>query len=273
MACQMALSHLEVPNMKYRHLAVSVLLASIGVAQAAPVTTVASEDFSYGSPTAGSINLSGLNGGTGWAGAWAGASAATVVGGAMQVAGNSNSLATRQLATSISRDVLVDFQFTLAAGAIDRNDFLGLWFGNFNGPNIGMKGNCDMSSGCTSDLFVRTNGSSGAFSTDLSLGGTVRLVGLLEKTGTSNVFNRYSLWVDPTADELDTLTGADAVYTGSSGLASFSSIGFRSVNLDGGDSLRIDNLKISLIPEPAALGLLGAAFLGASLATRRNKKA
>ena len=132
MASQMALSHLEVPNMKYRHLAVSVLLASIGVAQAAPVTTVASEDFSYGSPTAGSINLSGLNGGTGWAGAWAGASAATVVGGAMQVAGNSNSLATRQLATSISRDVLVDFQFTLAAGAIDRNDFLGLWFGNFN---------------------------------------------------------------------------------------------------------------------------------------------
>ena len=267
------MSHLEVSQMKFRHLAVSVLLASIGVAQAVPLTMVASEDFSYGSPTAGAINLSGLNGGTGWAGAWTAAAGATVVGGAMQVAGNNDSLATRQLATSISRDVLVDFELTFAAGAIDRNDFLGLWFGNLNGPNIGVKGNCDMSSGCTSDLFVRTNGASGAFSTDLTLGGTVRLVGLLEKTGTSTVFNRYSLWVDPTADELNTLTGADAVFTGSSGLASFSTIGFRSVNLEAADRLRIDNLKISLIPEPAALGLLGAAFLGASLASRRNKKA
>lgn len=268
--------------MKFRYLALSVLLASIGVAQAAPVTIVASEDFSYGSPTAGAVNLAGQTGGTGWVGAWTGSSVAKVVnttaadvgmsGGAFQVSGNNNSLATRQLSTSISGDVFVDFLFQFDAGAIGNNDFLGLWFGNSNGPNIGLKANCGNGT-CTSDLFVRGNGTGGAYSTNLTLGNTVRLVGLLEKTGTSTVYNKYSLWVDPTANELNTLTGADAVFTGSSGLSSFNTIGFRSATLSSNDRLLVDNLQIGVIPEPAALGLLGAAFLGASLSTRRNKKA
>lgn len=269
--------------MKYRHLVLSALLASAGVAQAVPVTSIAADDFSYGSPTAASVNLAGQNGGTGWATAWTGSSFAKVVntsvadagmsGGALQVSGNNNSLATRKLGSTLSRDVLVDFMFQFDAGTISTNDFLGLWFDNSNGPNIGLKANCGTGGACTSDLFVRTNGTAGSFSTNLTLGTTVRLVGLLEKTGPSTVYNKYSLWVDPTASEFATLTGADAVFTGNAGLSSFDTIGFRSATLSNGDSLLVDNLKISLIPEPAVLGLLGAAFLGASFVTRRNKKA
>lgn len=276
--------------MKFRHFALSALLASIGVAQAAPVTLLASDDFSYGSLTSGTVNLAGKNGGTGWSGAWTGSSVAKVVnttaadvgmsGGAFQVSGNNNSVATRQLGTAISKDAFVEFFFQVDAGAIDQNDFLGLWFGNssstlltnYSGPNMGLKGNCDQASGCASDLFVRTTGSAGKFTTPLTVGSTVHLVGLLEKTGTSNVYNKYSLWVNPSAHEFSTLTGADAVFTGASGLSSFNTIGFRSANLDANDRLLVDQLRIGVIPEPAALGLLGVAFLGASLASRRNKK-
>lgn len=269
--------------MKFRHLVLSALLASAGVAQAVPVTLIAADDFGSGLPTVASVNLSGQNTGTGWGGAWTGSSVAKVVnasvsdagmsGGALQVSGNNNTVATRQLASAVSRDVLVEFMFQFDAGSISNNDFLGLWFDNSNGPNIGLKANCGTGGSCTSDLFVRTNGTAGAFSTNLTLGSTVRIVGLLEKTGTSTVYNKYSLWVDPSANEFDTLTGADAVFTGSSGLSSFDKIGLRSATLAGGDRLLIDNLKISVIPEPAALGLLGAAFLGASFASRRSKKA
>ncbi len=173
---------------------------------------------------------------------------ATVVGGAMQVAGNSDSLATRQLATSISRDVLVDFELTLAAGAIDRNDFLGLWFGNFNGPNIGMKGNCDMSSGCTSDLFCAHQRLIRGLQHRSELGRHRASGGPARKTGTSNVFNRYSLWVDPTRRRVRHPDGRRR------GLHRLLRPGLvqqhrlPAVNLDGGDRLRIDNLKISLIP-------------------------
>lgn len=273
--------------MKFRHLALSVLLASIGVAQAAPVTLLASDDFSYVSPTSGTVNLAGKNGGTGWAGAWTGVTGTTgakvtnataldvgMSGGALQLSGVNTNLATRQLSAAISGDVFVDFLFQFDAGTINNNDFLGLWFGNSNGPNIGLKANCGTGGACTSDLFVRTNGTSGSFSPyNLNLGSTVRLVGLLEKTGTSTVYNKYSLWVDPTASELNSLTGADAVFTGASNLSSFQTIGFRSATLASNDRLLVDNLNIGVIPEPAALGLLGAAFLGASLASRRNKKA
>lgn len=268
--------------MKFRHLAVCAVLASIGTARAMPVTVIASDDFSYTVPTAGTVNIAGRNGGTGWAGAWGGTTAAKIVnttsadgamsGGALQVSGSNDNVATRQLGTTISRNMFVDFLFQFDGGVINNNDFLGLWFGNSTGPNIGLKANCGTGGACTSDLFVRTNGSAGSFSTNIALGNTVRLVGLLEKTGTSTVYNKYSLWVDPTVAELDTLTGADAVFTGASTVSSFNKIGFRSVNLTAGtDRLLVDNLKVGVIPEPAAMGLLGAAFLGASVASRRKK--
>jgi hypothetical protein len=265
-------------TMLTRSLIAAALLATTGLGQA--TTVLASDNFdSYAN---GSI--AGANGGSGWAGAWTGSTGVSIVsanGGDSPMSGqvarfgtpNSNNAATRQLAQTVSGAVFVDFLLQFDSGVISNNDFLGLWFGNQDGPNIGLKANCGGTTGCTADLFARTSGSNGSFSTNIAIGQTLRLVGLLEKTGTSTNYNRYSLWVDPTAGELASFTGADVVFSGNSNLASFSTIGFRSVNLASADGVFIDQLNIGTVPEPGSLALVGAALLGLGAVTRRKTRA
>ncbi len=146
-----------------------------------------------------------------------------------------------------------------------------------NGPNIGLKANCGTGGACTADLFAPTDGTVGAFSTAIAIGQSLRLVGLLEKTGNATNHNRYSLWVDPTASELASFAGADVVFNGNSNISSFSTIGFRSANLDqagttiAADGVHIDNLRIGVVPEPGSLALVGAALLGLGAAARRKR--
>ena len=144
---------------------------------------------------------------------------------------DATSAASRTLSAAVTGAVWVDYLFQFDSGLIQRNDFLGLWLGNSSGPNIGLKANCDAASGCTADLFVRTTGSGGSYTTNITIGQTYHLVGLLQKTGSSSTYNKFDLWVDPTNAELLSLTGVDASATGAS-IASFSTVGFRTANLD-----------------------------------------
>ena len=117
-------------------------------AQAASVRIVADDTFD--SYVAGA--LAGASGGSGFAGAWTGSAGATLVavdgsdspmsGSALQfTTPNADNAASRALGETLSGNLLVSFQFQFNGGAIGNNDFLGLWFGNSTGPNIGLNSN------------------------------------------------------------------------------------------------------------------------------------
>lgn len=251
----------------------SLLLA----ANAASATTViASDNFQTANPGA----VAGQNSGTGWASAWqsglSGVGKPTVVAQgpvagnqALQIGGNDNNAAVRVLNTTISGDVFVDFQFQYSGNALGDNDFLGLWFGNYNGPNIGLKANCG--GGCTSDGFVRTTGVGGPYlPVNMQQNVSYHLFGHLYKTGAGTSYNKFDAWIDPTAMEMSTLTGADASASGFSGVSSFNTIGLRTANLDHNVVVRIDDLKVSVVPEPGSIALFGLA-LSAMAGLRRKR--
>lgn len=243
-------------------LALAALISFGGAAQALPV--LASSDASGWalSSSASAVTASAADG--------------AITGEALRFTGNSDSAATRQLGQAVSASrVVVQFDLQFDTGTVDTNDFLGLWLGSSTGPNIGLKGNCDGAAACNgngADLFVRTTGTSGSFSTPIVVGQTYHLFGLLEKVNGSVNYNRYSLWVNPTGAEMAGLTGADAVFSDNSGMSSFSTIGFRSVNLDAGDAVLVDNLSISTVPEPATAALAGLALFGVAVASRRRAR-
>lgn len=249
----------------FKKLTFATLLAASTLAQAHVL--VASDNFdSYNTG-----NLHAQNGGSGWAGGWSANSSAENVTSDNWLAfiGNNNAAATRSLGKALTDKVIVDFNFQYS-GTINDNDFLGLWFGSSTGPNVGLKGNCGNGS-CTNDLFVRTNGTNGSFApgSDLVANTTYHVLAYLYKSSVDASFDRIALWVDPTAEEMASLSGWDALYSGASDLFAVTSIGFRSVNLDPRDNFRIDDLRIQTVPEPGSLALLGSALLGIAAFRRK----
>ena len=257
------------------------LLASTS-AMAAGTSIVAADNFEQ----AAKGTVVGTAGGTGWVSGWQsglGATAPTVItpvsamqgSQSLQFTANSNSAAYRDLSTSISGDVLVRFAFQYT-GVLGGNDFLGLYFGTANtgndGPNLGLKANCGAGA-CPAgqDGFVRLGATSQYLAkSDLVAGQTYVLFGHLYKTNASVTYNNFDAWLNPTDAEMLSLTTPDAQARGASSVASFSTMGFRTANLDDGVTVRVDDISVSAIPEPATIALFGAALLGMGALRRRR---
>ena len=257
-----------------------IATALFAVAASSEATIIAYDGFSY------SGELNSQNGGTGWGGAWSAITTATQIvdpgvnlidNSALQINGNDTNVATRSLASSFSgNQIFVDFYLQVDSGNLTGNDFLAFWFTSSSGPNFGIK--ADEGSTFTNDVFGRLSGGSGPYVPNSDIGSTNgithHIVALLSKDLSSTTFNRLNVWLNPVFSDLATPDLTTPIFD--TGLTSFNKIGFRSANLDSGDVILIDNLRLSTtwndvmnIPEPATLALLGIGFAGIGLRYRK----
>lgn len=206
--------------------------------------------------------------------AFAGTSSAAIVSSTPQTfTTNNDNVATYTLDKTYSGNVWVDFSLSYD-GVLDNNAFTALWFGASSGPNFGLKANCGNGS-CSNDVFGRTNGSNGSFipGSNLLEDTTYQIVGYLQKINGSANYNKIDIWFFQQSGPVNLagLGTAQASFSANSNISAFNTLGFRTANLSG-DSVTIDDLRITAVPEPTSLALLALAAAGMGVAARRKKE-
>ena len=185
--------------------------------------------------------------------------------------------ATFKLDQTYTSNVLVDFTFKYT-GKLVNNTFTALWFGNSDGPNIGLKANCgDTNRPCTTnDVFARTWGQTGSWvpNSNLVEGQTYTVVGYLQKVDGSQTYNQFDAWLNPGTTNLDALAKLQhaSFDVGSSSLASFGKMGVRTFNLKGQTTTYIGNINVNAVPEPGSIALMSLALAGMGVLVRRQRK-
>ena len=74
-------------------------------------------------------------------------------------------------------------------------------------------------------------------------------MGHLFKSSETSSYDRFNAWLNPTADEMTSLTGFDNSFSGASNIYSFDTIGFRTANISNGVAVRVDSLNVANVPE------------------------
>jgi hypothetical protein len=248
-----------------------------------------SEDFNY---TEGNFN--GKSGGTGFSESWTANTAGVEIksaglsytradgytqdggNGRLQFIVNADDCAHRGFSSYEGKDIYVSMLLKVS-GSLQDNDFAACWFNNTGGPGLGLKANQGGSgSGTTGtyDIFARAvhnadGPGSAAFYQNLAIDQTYLIVAHFSK-GTGSDYTTADLWVDPVYAS----SGSPNASIDQSGLtdlcSSVSSLGFRTANLDSGDTVSCDMFRMGTtwgdvvpIPEPsiALLMMLPLAML------------
>ena len=190
----------------------------------------------------------------------------------LQFTGNSPTAVMHNFAKHDS-DIFVSFDF-LYTGAMSINSFLGVYFDpRVNSPSFGIKSDCGDKSGvCKNDVYVRMGESDTVMmlGSDLAANTKYTVFGRLYKEKNSATYNRFDTWLNPTAQEMQSLTGWNASATGKTNITEIDKLRVRTDFLDAGSRLQLDNLQVSEVPEPGTLSLLGLAMAGVAFSRRKR---
>ena len=162
---------------------------------------------------------------------------------ALQISGNSKTVASRDFDAAVSDEIYTAFLLHAEPGSsFEKNDFLTVWLGkadSVGAPSLGLKSNEGPK---RRDIMGRVTGPEEAYASHMVVGEVYYIVGRLYKEGGSSTYNRYDVWVNPSADEK---ASPDITAKGSIDYEEFTRMGIRTFNLQENDSFLLDSYMIA----------------------------